>query len=285
MTDVYVGLGVMAVLAAGLFVLGQWLGKKLSRRWAVVVGLVPAAAIAAHLVVLLDNPRWAWVLPVPNLVVVGDISPLAVAFLAGLAWRHIPPPVVRKLTYIVPLCVISILVSYWRLLGQPPTCQNAVVEGATLQSSPATAAPAAAASFLSLNGIETTEGEMARRCLTRSWGTTRLGLWRGLKLRTADAPQDVQLVSWTLDELRQKPSGPVLLLLDKELDQTGDPRGWSRWGLARTLPAVGVFLGFETDEVVDVVDPNAGREQWNIRHLRLAWQGLAYRLVPDEPAE
>lgn len=285
MTDIYVGLGAVAVLAAGLFVLGQWLGKKLSRRWAAVVGLVPAAAIAAHVAVLLDNPRWAWALPVPNLVVVGDISPLAVAFLGGLAWRHIPPPVVRKLTFVVPLFIICILVSYWRLLGQPPRCTDSVLEGVAVQSSPATAAPAAAAAFLSLNGIETTEGEMAGLCLTRSWGTTRLGLYRGLKLGTTDAPQDLQLVSWTLEELREKPSGPVLLLLDEELDQTGDPRGGSRWGLARTLPAVAVFVGFATDETVDVVDPSVGREQWHIHYLKLAWQGLAYRLVPRDAAE
>ena len=285
MTDIILGLAIVWCLAAGLFVLALWVGGKVSGRVAALIGVVPAAAIGLHAFVLYDNPRLVWVLPVSSLVVVGNVTPLAVAFLGGLAWRHVPRPLVRKLAIVTPLFAVCVLVAYAGLLGGPPRCVNRVEDKIGLQSSQATGPVSAAATLLRLHGVAATESEMAALCLTRGWGTSRLGLYRGLKLKTASTPWDVELVSWTLEQLRDKPPEPVLILLEREDDATGAPRRQSAWGLVRMLPEVVVFIGFADDEIVDVGDPAVGREQWNVRNIRKAWQGLAFRLVRRSPAQ
>ena len=281
MTDIHIGLALVWLIAAVLFGLALWVGKRVGKWTAAALAIVPAAAIGVHAFVLFDNPRLVWALPVPNLVVVGNITPLAVMLLAGLAWRHIPPPVLRKLCMLVPLIVVCLLMAYAGLLGGPPRCYGLKKGDVGIQSSAATAAASAAATFLSLNGIEATEEEMARLCLSRRWGTSRLGLYRGLKLKTAGTAHDVELVAWTLDELRNKPPEPVLILLEREDDFTNAPRRHSSWGLMRALPEVVVFFGFE-GEIVNVGDPAMGREQWNVRNIEKAWQGIAFRLVPRD---
>jgi len=277
--DLYGGLAVIGLLAGWLFWLGLLVGRRVSRRTATLLVLPGLAAIALHSFVLLDEPRLAWLLPVSNLVVVGNWTPLAVGWEAGLAWRHIPKPVWRKLLFVVPLLVVAAWHGYGWLLGAPPACSDFEADGVVLQTSPATCSAASAATLLRAHGIVATEREMARLCLTRSWGTTRLGLYRGLKRKTAGTPYDVEVFQWTLDELRARPPGPVILHVVLERGATSDKRYVRDWGWEVGRPHAVILFRFLPNDLVEMGDPSIGREPWHVDSLRVLWHGDGMRLV------
>src|SRR5439155_26252660 len=81
-----------------------------------------------------------------------------------------------------------------------------------LQTSHATSSPAAAATLLRSHGIDTTEEEMARLCLTNPDGTSLLGLYRGLRLKTRYGCLNVFSFHCDVGSLRQRVAGgPVIL--------------------------------------------------------------------------
>jgi predicted double-glycine peptidase len=145
-----------------------------------------------------------------------------------------------------------------------------------LQTSQASCSPAAAATLLRAYCIDTTEQEMALLCLTSREGTSMLGLYRGLKIKTRNTAWDVYMFdSATIDDLRG--AGPVLLsveLRDGRLEQH-----MQTWGWIPGVPHTVVLLGFVGDDKVLVADPAIGREVWFIDDLRLLWHGEGARLV------
>lgn len=78
------------------------------------------------------------------------------------------------------------------------------------QSSGYTCVPAACVSFLSHLGINATEGEMARLCLTRRRGTTFFNTYRGLVLKLDGRPFDVRIVRLDVRALRAL-GGPAVV--------------------------------------------------------------------------
>lgn len=97
MTDILLGIGIIWLLAAGLFLAALWVGARV-KKWTATLLVLPASGlIALHAFVLIDNPKLAWLLPVSSLVVVGNWSPLGVGWLAGMGWRHLPKPIWRRL--------------------------------------------------------------------------------------------------------------------------------------------------------------------------------------------
>ena len=279
MTDIWLGVALVWLLAAGLFLLASHVGRRVSRRTATLLVLPGLAVIGLHSFVLLDEPRLAWLLPVSNLVVVGNWTPLAVGWEAGLAWRHIPKPVWRKLLFVVPLVAVAAWHGYGWLLGAPPKCGDFETDGVVIQTSPATCSAASAATLLRAHGIEATEREMVRLCLTRSWGTTRLGLYRGLKRKTAGTPYDVEVFQWTLDELRARPPGPVILHVVLGRGATDDVRYVRDWGWEPGRAHAVVLFRFLPGDLVEMGDPSIGREQWGVESLRVLWHGGGMRLV------
>jgi len=277
--DLYQGIAAMWLLAACVFFVALRAGREMSRREATVFAAPALALIGLHSFVLLDNPRLAALLPVSNLVVVGNWLPLGVGWLAGLAWRHVPRPVWRKLLAVVPLTAVCAWHSYGWMRGEPPRCGDFWRSGVCIQTSRATCSAACAATLLKAHGIEASEAEMARLCLSRSWGTTRLGLYRGLKLKTAGS-YEVKPLSWTLDELRERSRRPVLLHVRLEPGAEVDPRYARDWGWTPGQAHAVVLFRFLPDDLVEMGDPSVGREKWHVDSLRVLWRGDGMRLVP-----
>jgi formate hydrogenlyase subunit 3/multisubunit Na+/H+ antiporter MnhD subunit len=72
--DIYLGIAIMMLLAAGLFALGRRVAQRTSRRGVALLAALGVAGIALHAFWLLEHPLLAWLLPFSNLVVVGDPS-------------------------------------------------------------------------------------------------------------------------------------------------------------------------------------------------------------------
>ena len=149
-----------------------------------------------------------------------------------------------------------------------------------LQTSQASCSPAAAATLLRWHGIDADEQEMALLCLTGNDGTPMLGLYRGLKLKTADTPWDVYMFSGgKVQDLRGV--GPVLISVELRPEVRAvrpmrqlQAAGWIV-GVAHSV----VLIGFIDDHRVAIADPAVGREIWSVEDLRLLWHGQGVRLV------
>lgn len=279
MFDIYFGIALMLLLSLGSLMLGLRVGEVTSRGVAALLGLPVLGLVVLQSLLFVDNLRLAAVLPFSNLVIVGNWSLLGVGFLAGLAWRHVPRPVWRKLLATVPLISICLYHSYGWLPGRAPRCGNVWLDGVCVQTAPATCSAACAATVLKAHGIPATESELAQLCLTRLWGTSALGIYRGLKRKTADTPYDVAPFHWTLDQMRTKPPGPVLLDVRLTREATTDPRYERDWGWTVGQVHTVVLFRFLPNDLVEMGDPSIGREKWHVDSLKVLWQGSGMRLV------
>jgi len=278
MGDIYAGIAVICALGGALFALGLRIGRAASRRTVWAFALLAVAALCVHSFVLLDNLRLAWFLPFSSLVAVGNGSPLAAGFLAGIGWGRIPRPIWRKCLTIVPLIAVCLFHAYGRLSGRPPRCSDVWDRGVSIQSSRSSCGAAAAATLLRAYGIAATEQEMAELCLTRNWGTCDHGIYRGLKLKTAGTPFRVEIVSGGIEQLQQDMDGPILVLVRLRRTATTGPRYEQDWGWEPGRGHAVVLFRFLRRGLVEMGDPSAGREKWAAEDLRVLWRGVGIRL-------
>src|SRR4051794_25879729 len=90
MSDLVLGLGLLATIAGALFLLGVRLGRTVPVRLAKVLGFVALVALVACIAWLNDDVLLEKFLPFSNLIVVGNGIPPLLGFLGGLAWSLIP---------------------------------------------------------------------------------------------------------------------------------------------------------------------------------------------------
>jgi predicted double-glycine peptidase len=283
--DLYWGLAVAIAACAGAFVLGRWLSRRLPRRTGVGVAAVTLVALLAFIQFLWDHPLLTRLIPASNVIVLGNLQPPLSALLGGLAWGLIARSPRRKLLFVAPLLAISLWRGYGRLFEPVPPTRERWKGEVCRQTSDATCSAAAAVTLLRVHGIATTETEMARLSLTRRDGTTVLGRYRGLVLKTRDTPWRVEpVVSADLETLRRlAATSPVIISVGlprgAERDGSVDPRYIEKYGWLPGLRHTVVVLGFAADGQVDIADPSVGRERWDVEDLRVLWQGNGFRLV------
>jgi hypothetical protein len=283
-----------------------------------VLALAVVLALVADVAFLSDDILLARILPFANLIIVGNWVPLLVSFLAGLAWSLIPrqaieaapqssPPAesdsvnnrslpahagapsrwpsltvqLRRVVVVLLLEAIGWYAVVRPLWGAPPQCRDWWENDYCLQTTDDTGMPACAATLLKAHGIEATEQEMANLSLTRS-GTRWQGLYRGLKLKTAHTPWDVQIVNGSFDRLRSLGDAPAILA-------AGIPRSGrvarmftERYGWTPGEWNPVLFFGFRGDGRVAIGDPSpgVGKQDWTEDDLRVLWRGRGMRLVP-----
>lgn len=293
MDDLAIGFGVVALGTALLFRAGRLLGRAVRVPVAQAIGLITLPLFLAYRVWLADDLRIAAFLPVSNLIVVGNGTPLYGGFLGGLAWSLIPRlagnptgsqrfVLARRIVVVLALQIVGWYALVRPIWGSPPPCHEQWDGEICLQTSEVSCSAACAATLLRSRGIEATEAEMADLCLTRRDGTLWLGLYRGLKRKTAGTPWDVDIIRGDFDDLRGPGVGPAILA-------AGVPRnaqvarvytemyGWSPGEWHSVL-----FFGFRDPGRVAMGDPTPGigREEWTEEDLRVLWTGSGLRLVP-----
>lgn len=309
MGDLIAGLVLLALLSVGLFVLGAKLGRSISVRWVKVLGFMASAALLAYVAFLEDNVLLVKILPVSNLVVVGNWIPLLVSFLAGLAWSLIPrqaslataaaqvsPPPggvalpakragrtamqIRRFVAVIALEALGWFAVVRPLWGSPPHCANSWDGDICLQTTESSCTAACAATLLKAHGIDATEKEMADLCLTRR-GTLWQGLYRGLKLKTAGSPWDVEVIHGPFEVLRTFQEDPAILAAGVPTHGQVARIYTERYGWSPGEWHSVLFFGFRDNGRVAMGDPSPGigREEWTEEDLRVLWAGRGVRLV------
>ncbi|MBI1312842.1 hypothetical protein GC176_16255 [bacterium] len=278
MMDLYAGLAIMAIGTLVVLALTIRLTRTITKREATGTGVVVALLILLYFKYVWNKTLIAELMPVSNLIVLSNWFPLLAAFLAGITWTHGYGSRVRRLVFGGVLFAFATWSLLLPLLGSPPPCDNKWDEfGVCRQTSRFTCTAAAAATLLKHYGIETQESEMAELCLTRR-GTTWLGLYRGLQLKTAGKPLKVEVIECDLDTM-QKLDSPLILSVGIDSDKPYRPVYVEKWGWEPgQLHTVVLF-----DQLIAgrrlVADPAVGLETWNREDFETLYRGRVVRLV------
>lgn len=283
MGDLAIGFAILASASLIVFSFGAVAFRSLQPRGRFIAALVSVFGLAGFFAVW-QSPAMARLLPFSNLIVVSNWTPILAAIVAALVWSDRAVPPVRRRV----LACLAMGAGFWMalhpLLGSPPPCSDLRGPfGDSRQSTTFTCSAASAATFLRAHGIEATEEEMAELCLTRQ-GTSWMGLYRGLKLKTHGTRWDVELVTDRDTAIRSFARQPILVNVGLSHQQAAradfaairDEDGWIP-GVEHTV----VLLGRGPANTYKVADPTPGidRELWNPATLDTLWRGMGFRLV------
>jgi hypothetical protein len=208
--DVVTGVLIMFGLSLVLF----WCGAAVARkarpavmRCAVVTTLAGVLVFAFAFHGKLVMARF---LPLANAIVLGNWLPLGAAFLAGIVACERAVGQWRRTALAVVLLTLGWQTVFSNFPAPKITSRGQFADGVSLQTSPVSCSPCCAVTLLGCCGIEASEREMAELCLTGRRGTSLLGLYRGLKLKTGQTDWDVEVVRCTAEELRRPDSCPLI---------------------------------------------------------------------------
>jgi hypothetical protein len=226
---------------------------------------------------------WANVMPTSGVVYWSNFTPILVAWAAGLActvpgldrWRR--PATVTVLGMIA---AGYLLIPIARPLVSPATIASEAKwqDGVCLQSHASTCAAAAAATLLHQQGIAADERDMIRACLTSSFGTEALGLYRGLKLATQRAGGHVRVASANRHEWMARKQLPNVALV--RFANSPDS-GSIRWLLGpRGEGHAVVVFGYQRGQWL-IGDPAIGKVRWSDQDFRQRFTGDALYLSPS----
>ncbi len=261
--DLCLALLIITLISAGLFALAARLGK---RRIGIPAAIIAVGVLLAYALWLCDNPIIIRLLPVRNVMLWGNPQLPLAGVLSGIAWARMRGPQGRKLILVTALLGVSTWRELGPLLGKSPVLHSRYwTDGVCRQMSQSSCSAAAAATLLAQCHINTTESEMSELCLTCVEGTSSLGVYRGLVIKTAGTPWTVGVYS-TQEDITRWPF-PVLVNV-RGLDQNLVAR--------HTVVAFGLL----PDGMLDVGDPSVGRESWPRADMIAFSNGQMYALIP-----
>jgi len=281
MLDLVVGYTAIAALAIGLFLLTARAARSHHPRVLDLAAVLIVAGLFAYIRWLWYNPRLAEWLPFANLIVVGNWLPLFSAALAGLVWRRMASTLLRRSIVAGALVLAGTLAAVYPLLGVTPECGNRWDKlGTCLQTTRHTCSAACAAMLLKKHGIAASEQEMAELCLTRR-GTSWQGLYRGLKLKTAGTPWDVEVCQGPVDVVVRNCGGPMILSVGLAAGAPQNDEFTREFGWVPGVNHSVVLEGAASGGAVVIADPSQEmtREHWDRETLTTLWRGTALRLV------
>jgi hypothetical protein len=269
--------GVASVLACcfGAFMARRIKGILRTLVVATLVALVLAFAIKVQGRLVLA--QW---LPFSNVILVGNLTMVGAACFGGvvLGWQSLP--IWRRLLFAAGMWVVGLVALLHQMPRNPPPPGNEWIDEVCMQSNRASCSACAAATLLAYHDIPADEAEMMELCLTGAVGTPSLGLYRGLKLKTAGTPYDVEVFHSDVETLLDSYEPPAILLVMLELGADVDPRYEQNWGWIPGLGHAVVYYGRAGSDRIMIGDPSVGREKWTIDDLRVLWQGEGLRLRP-----
>ena len=213
MQDLQISLAIMSSLTLCLAGVGIYLQLRTQRRTQRACMLLSSTAMAVYLACLWNSPLLVSLLPFSSAVILGNWLVPGGGFLAGILMssRSIHP--LRRGLLACSLLLLCTYSLFSPLLGTAPRCANVEFERILeFQTTETTCSAACAAGLLRLHGIAATEREMADLCLTRR-GTHWLGVYRGLKLKTAGTEWDVVAERLTIPEILSAGNTPGVLSL------------------------------------------------------------------------
>jgi hypothetical protein len=278
MLDLKISLALMLGLCLAAACAGAALQRRGDRRAVTLALLLVSGVMTVYLTLIWDRPLLSRLLPFSGAIILGNWLPVMGAFLAGICWRTPCISRARRWTLAPSLCLLGGYSLVSPLLGESPRVMPTMNEASlAYQTTESTCSAACAAALLRLHGIAATEQELADLCLTRR-GTHWLGVYRGLKLKTAGT-------EWTVvvDEINPSSLNHSALPLGV-LSLTFHPLSAERAresGFGTDVGHSVLSLGRSQRHRVIVFDPapDYGIEYWDAQTCGDIRNGILLRLV------
>ena len=287
--DLLIATAIIGALAGLAFIAGRQVHAY--RKWLFISTIFIAVVFSNF---FQGNLGWANLMPHSSAVLLSNLTPILVAFIAGFSCngmvvsKRSRPFLVSTLSVLGVICLVAPLI---RPAFAPPSVNDVgELDGfVILQTHDSTCAPASAATLLRLNGIESSEKEMVGPCLTSEFGTEALGLYRGLKLGARGHGKDVRVAGndpylWSIEG--QLPNVALVLFPEDEFGQSVDRSELHQ--LADRWTAPNWFFGSPGEEdghaVVivgyadgkwTIADPAIGLVKWSDQEFRARFTGDA----------
>lgn len=283
MVDLYLSLGVMLTLCGLAAFAGASLQTRAGRATVVSAEVLVCLATVAYLHWLWDRPSLSRLLPFSSTIILGNWLPIVGSFFLGVCLKTEYITFLRRIVLAICMVAISGYSLARPMLGKPPVCVPVMYDRTLdFQTTDQTCSAACAASLLRLHGISANEKELASLCLTRR-GTHWLGVYRGLKLKTADTNWDVVAEEVSTQDLFSGNLGPGILALSFHVAESGrtcDPE----WGFEADVGHSVLILKSSSPAALDVFDPapDYGFETWREDVLVSVRNGILLRLVPRD---
>ncbi len=270
------GMTLLCVLAA---IAGSALQKRAQRNVVLLSEGCVTTGMAGYFAWLWDRPVLTELFPFSNAIILGNWLPIVGAFFVGvcLSTKHVMK--IRRTVLGTSLGVLCFYSLVSPLLGETPVISVGEPTDVILefQSTPQTCSAACAAGLLRLHGIAATEEELAKLCLTRR-GTHWLGVFRGLKIKTAGTEWDVVAEELSPKQLirEHEALGVLALTFAQSADENSVESGFAT-DVGHTV----VSLGVTSWGTLDVFDPSPdyGFETWNDRVVADVDHCIMLRLV------
>jgi len=284
MQDLVVAAVALMVLSSAALLAGRRVAVRWSSRDTFVLGAVVLTALLVFVSRFYGTWQMARLLPFSGVIILGNWIPVGGAFLAGITLGQSNSPRWRSGFLAGLVLLVSVYSVLCCLQGHLPTGPGYRQSAdSSEQSRRSSCGPCCAAELLRNHGIGATEEELLSLCLTSYRGSPALGLYRGLKLKTAGTKWDVQVVSCTFDELLRTPP-PLLLRISLPPVTSWDGRG--PWKLEKRTGKHAVLLMAVDDQkhltIFDPAMPSYFHKAWRTEDLREQWLGEALRLVPRD---
>ena len=321
MHDIRLAIALLALVSVIIFQVTRRLLRSVHERVLDEVAVMIVLTIAAYVHYVWGKlwiVRW---IPLPSVIVLSNWFPLLLAVLAGVAWlrlggqagaavsgesnraspRRATGHWIENAALIVRRTIAMLLIVgggvasvMYFIPMSVPECDDEWVAAppglpatwpVCLQTNPGTCSAAASATILNTLGIQTTEQEMARLCLTGR-GTTWLGLYHGLSTKLRGTNHKVEFFETDIAGLAEiADRHPVLLCcrLDRKAAEyvpeyvTED--GWKP-GTAHSVVYFGRY-GQGQGHVIG--DPSRGHELWSDRDLDILWTREGLRIGDRKP--
>lgn len=283
MVDLYMSLGIMISLCGLAASAGASLQKRAGRVTIVGVEFLVCVATAAYLHWLWDRPVLSRLLPFSGTIILGNWLPIVGSLFLGVCLKTQRIARVRRVVLATAMVSISGYSLARPMLGEAPACLPSKPQRTLdFQTTNQTCSAACAASLLRLHGVSADEEELAKMCLTRR-GTHWLGVFRGLKLKTANTKWDVVAEEVDVEELFTRQTNLGILAMSFQ-SQGADNRPDPEWGFESSVGHTVLILQSRSALSLDVFDPSPdyGFETWDKDVLASVRHSILIRLVPRD---
>lgn len=281
MNDLAPVLAGLAALSLIAFVAGVYISSRWRKEYVIASGSVVLAALLLFVWKYHGTWQMARILPISGAIVLGNWIPVGGAFFGGMILGEPETPQWRRCS----LASLILLASGYSVgccfLGLLPSVHHTTSSTSVQQSHASSCGACCAASLLRYHGIEADEEEMLNLCLTSYRGCPALGLYRGLKLKTAGTQWDVEVVTCTADELIRLET-PMLLRVGLPSYTYVDDLGHIHEKRRHSEHAV-LLMKAPDDRHLEMIDPAVELNAcviWDLAQLKEQWRGEALRLAP-----
>lgn len=233
-----------------------------------------------YVFVLRDSSLQILLIKNTNTIFYGKWLLIIASFAAGVLTQVSSVRMWRRAILVLALLAASSMDFFCYFIYPRPEGGNVTEKWLSIQTTESTCSAAAAASLLRIYGIEVSEKEMIRACLSTIKGTPWQGVWRGVNLYAP--PKYKAVLVRGIDS--KNIEFPILISAEFNSSSEEHTKYVSQWGWKPGTPHSVVLFERTENGYLTVGDPAIGIERWDDEALEVLWdgQGIVLRNIMGE---